>query len=170
MSRFKATMDNTAKATTVMVCVVVIFPLITMIQIFAKTQQWYVLIPPVVVIAVILAGYYWMPKGYSLENGALKIHLIKGDRTIPLSDIESIESIDLKEKGFGIRTLGSGGFFGYFGKFWYKQLGHISMYATDKSKTLLVTMKEAKPSKKYLVISPDDTAGFMASLKKLRYR
>lgn len=165
MPRFSATLDKNAKGITVLTCVVMIIPYVMLGKIFAATGNWTVLIPPVIVLTGLICCFLWRPKDYSLELQELQIHRIVGDLTFPVSEIERMEPIDTKEQGTGIRTFGSGGFFGYFGRFWYKKLRSISMYATDKSKLLLISFTGGR---KPIIISPDDTEGFIKTFRNIR--
>jgi len=168
MPRFSATLDKNAKGITFISCLVMILPFITIGRYFGATHYWLVLLAPLTILLAFIACLLWRPTGYTLEPDELLVHRPIGNIKLPLTDIEDIDSINIKDQGFGLRTFGSGGFFGYFGRFWYKKLGHISMYATSKEKLLLIETKNEVPSKKYLIISPDDTAIFLGAFKKLK--
>jgi len=167
MSRFSATLDKNAKGITVLTCVVLVIPFFMFIEFFSATSNWTIFIAPVVTVIALVCCFLWRPKEYTLENGELHIRRIASDLIFPVSDIERIEPVDVTEHGSGIRTLGSGGFFGYFGRFWYKKLGSVSMYATDKNKLLVITFSPAS-GKKPVIISPDDTALFVKTFKNIR--
>jgi hypothetical protein len=167
MSRFSATLDKNAKGITLLSCIVMVIPFITIAQYFGATFNWLILIAPVVIIITFICCYLWRPAGYSLENNELLVHRIAGNLSFSVNDIELIEPFDVKEQGNGVRAFGSSGFFGYFGRFWYKKLGSVYMYATDKSKLLLVTLNSA-PAKKHIIISPDDGEAFMKTFKAIR--
>ena len=59
----------------------------------------------------------------------------------------------------GVRTYGVSGLFGYFGRFYTKHLGHHSMYATDRHKSVVI-----RTNKTY-VISPDNPHQFIQIAK-----
>jgi hypothetical protein len=78
------------------------------------------------------------PRSISIENEAIYIHRIKGDVVIPLETIEVIRrGNDLDTKN-AKRVFGSGGAWGYLGKFRSAQLGDYQMYVTDSSQKILV--------------------------------
>lgn len=168
MSRFSAKLDKNAKGITFLSSIVMILPFITIGRYFNATHYWLVLLAPVLIVLAFTACLLWRPTGYTLGAEGLEVHRLIGDLKYPLVAIEDIDNVDLKDLGFGLRTFGSGGYFGYFGRFWYKKLGHISMYATDKEKLLLVVLEQEATKKKYLVISPDDTNTFLETYNKLK--
>lgn len=168
MSRFSATLDKNAKGITLLSSIVMILPFITIGRYFNATHYWLVLLAPILILLAFTACILWRPTGYSLEPDELQVHRLIGDLKYPLTAIEQIDSVDIKDQGFGLRTFGSGGYFGYFGRFWYKKLGHISMYATNKEKLLLVELDNEVASKRYLIISPDETTDFLETFKKLK--
>jgi hypothetical protein len=162
MRRFTATMDSLAKTLTFALLMVLVIPFYTIIRQYFKLDDIRMLIgPAVVTIGVILVVLY-RPKGYALDKSVLRILRQAGPLDIPLRSIRSIMPVTSKELGFGI--FGTGGFFGYFGPYIYQNHGKVAMYATDKSKMLLLTLDDERR----IVISPDDPEGFMTAFRELK--
>lgn len=159
-AKYPAKLDNLAKMITVVVCAVIIIPFITIGETYFKTHSELLLIGPALVLAGIIATFLFRPTGYDISTDAIVIHRPVGDKKLPLTYITTVAPIQIADLGFGVRTFASGGFLGYFGKFWYRKLGHVNFYATDRSKLILIRTHK---DKKYL-LSPDNTAQFLQDL------
>jgi hypothetical protein len=156
--RYKASLDGTAKAITH--CITVVFVLIIagqpMIDAFRSTSVY---------IAILLIGIYLItfacsPRAYSVNEREVVIHRPLTSHSIPRSQIASVEKLNEKQLGFLIRTFGVGGLFGYFGKFWSRELGNISFYATNLKNMVLIRLKDDEQ----LVVTPDNVDHFLAEV------
>lgn len=157
MSTFPAKLDTLAKMISLAVPLALIIPFITIGQHFGVNSDYKMIAVPVFVIAVMLFTLLFKPKSFSLNPSVLVITQVGFSKTIPLEKIEKIEPVITKELGLGIRTFGSGGFLGYLGRFWYKKIGHVTAYVTDRNKILLIYLKNGRK----IMISPDDVPGFL---------
>lgn len=166
MRRFTATMDGLAKSISFVVFIVILIPILTIVSVYSKHHDWRILIAPLIVFLVLGFTTFFRIRGYGLDAEGLHIFRPIGEVKYALHDIRSITSITSKELGFGVRTFGSGGFMGYFGRFFYRNYGHVTLYATDREKMLLITLADDKK----IIISPDDTAAFMAAFQELMKR
>ncbi|MDR0547731.1 MAG: PH domain-containing protein [Dysgonamonadaceae bacterium] len=102
------------------------------------------------------------PMKVSIETELLTIHRIQGNIVIPIESIEEIrlcENVDTRDSK---RILGSGGAFGYLGKFRNVPLGDYLMYVTNVSQKILV-----KTNGKYIVFSCDEPARLVETIKQL---
>ena len=162
MTRFPATLDTTAKMVTVAVCFILVIPFVKIGEDFVRTGDFLLLIAPVLIILALVWAALYRPTYYMVDGQELRIHRISGAKSIALSEIQEVKAFNKEEMGFGLRTFGSGGAFGYLGKFWYKNAGHLTMYVTDRSKMIVVRLKNGKK----IVVSPDDTAGFLKLFHK----
>lgn len=161
---FTVKLDGLSRALTLVVLLVLIIPFVSIATMMMKSRDMLLLIGPVLVFIGIAMTVMFRPTGYVLDNENLRLQRPAGDIQIPLREIVSVEPITIKDLGFGVRTFASGGFLGYFGKFWYRKLGHVTLYATDRSKLILLRLAS---DKKY-IISPEDGAGFVTALKQLK--
>ncbi len=164
MNTFPAKLDTLAKMLSVAVVVVLIFPFITIGQYFSVNHDLKMFMIIVLVTAVMIFTALFMPKSFTINPSVLKITQVGFSRIIPMENIDSIEPVGSGELGFSIRTFGSGGFLGYLGKFWYKNIGHVTAYVTDRSKILLVRLKNGRK----ILISPDDVAGFLKAWQQAK--
>ncbi len=83
-----------------------------------------------------------------LENDGehIIIHKVVGRKRIKIEDIAAT-SIYERNRG-NIRVFGSGGLFGYFGRFHNRKHGHYTAYAGDLDQAFYITTKS---NKTYLV-------------------
>ncbi|MBS1643609.1 MAG: hypothetical protein JST36_01090 [Bacteroidetes bacterium] len=166
MQKFTATMDGVAKTITYVLLFVLVIPFYTMVRLYTQSHDLLMLVVPIVVSLALILAYLYRPQAYGLDASSLHVFRSIKPLVIPLKSILEVKPITTKELGFGIRTFGVGGFFGYFGKFLYKKHGSIWLYVTDRSKMLLVTLRDESQ----IMISPDDTAGFLNALQeKMRH-
>ena len=127
---------------------------------FPASMLWlkYTLI--VVFIATIIGGLGYMPIRLTIENDKITLHRLFGTIHIPIKDIIEIKAITSSETAFSIRIFGSGGLFGYLGKFKNKKLGYYTMYATDINELILI-----RTDRKTYVFSCKDRNKFIESVK-----
>ncbi len=145
---FTARYDNTARAVSVAITVVLgVIVVMTHSPVFA--------IPLLLVIAV---SYILSPQGYAVADGFLVIRRLVGSIRIPLSEIREVRAVERLDLHGSIRLWGSGGLFGYYGLYRTPGLGMCKWYVTDRSRPVIVT------AEKIFVLSPIDTAAFIAAL------
>jgi hypothetical protein len=164
MRRFTATMDSLAKTLTFVVLVILVIPFITIVSQYIRIHEPLLLLGPAIVALVLFITMLYRPKEYLLDAEGLHIIRPMNSVHIPLYKIRSIMPVTTKELGFGLRAFGSGGFLGYFGVFYYRNYGRVMLYATDRSKMLLITLDNDRR----IIISPDDTDGFMAAFQEMK--
>ncbi len=96
--------------------------------------------------------YLYSTYAYSVNNNKLIIHRPVANRIIKISDINEIRVIDSKELSGTIRTLGVGGLFGYYGKYYNSKIGSMTWYVTQQKNKILVRTGQGEK----IIISPDD--------------
>ena len=126
---------------------------------------WAVLPFFLIVPAVIMFLSRLAPEGYILNDIELVIDRKFKPIVIPLKEITEARPLTDEELKWTLKLTGSGGFYGYFGLFWSKQLGNFNMYATRRKN--LVAVRTAKT---LYALSPEDTEDFLTTLKKLTGR
>lgn len=127
---------------------------------FPSSMLWlkYTLI--VVFIATIIGGLGYMPIRLTIGNDKIILHRLFGSINIPIKDIIAIKAIPNSETAFSIRIFGSGGLFGYLGKFKNKILGNYTMYATNVNELILI-----RTDRKTYVFSCKNRDEFIESVK-----
>ncbi len=102
---------------------------------------------------IIMSGYFWEPRAYTVSETTIAIHRPVGDIVIPKSEVKVIEIAD--KIPIGIRVFGSGGAFGYYGKFRLTDGQPVTLYCTCLDRVVVL-----KTEKKVYIISPSDPEGF----------
>ncbi len=92
----------------------------------------------IILLGVFVAGALLAPRGFALGGGSLRIKRSILPIEIPLASIRSVERLAPEGLAGSTRTLGSGGFFGYYGRFRNRTLGDYRMYATRGEGYVLV--------------------------------
>jgi hypothetical protein len=107
-------------------------------------------------------GALLSPRGFVIRESDLVIERWAGPISIPLSSIQSVERLPAEKLSGSTRTLGSEGFFGYYGRFRNQKLGSYRMYATRSDGYVLV-----RADRPY-VLTPDFPDRFIDGLNEQR--
>ena len=111
-------------------------------------------------LALIFVAYAYSPRGYVISEGALLIQRLAGTVRMPLLDLrEARPAMQADFRGCR-RVWGSGGLFGYYGRFRTATLGLCTWYVTDRSRAVVARFRE-----KTVLVSPGDVAGFLETIR-----
>jgi uncharacterized integral membrane protein len=115
------------------------------------------------VIALPALAFAATPLGYAIDNHAIYVER-KALRTlrIPLKQITAVQYLPRTSLDGAIRVYGTGGLFGWAGRYQIPNLGHVSMHATNLERLIVVRRRYRKP----IVISPADSEAFLTGLRK----
>jgi hypothetical protein len=115
-----------------------------------------VLLVPALLAAIAALAWALAPRGFSVEAGRVRVerHLLPVE--IPLREVRAAEVLPEGALRASVRLWGSGGLFGYYGRFWSKRLGRYRLYATRASG--LVRLATARDT---WVFSPEPPARFV---------
>jgi hypothetical protein len=102
--------------------------------------------------------------GFTVDSVGLVIHRLGPNVCIRYDEIAGIERIGARQVGLGIRTFGSGGFFGFFGLFYSRQLGRFRGYMTNRRDLVLITLRNGAK----LVVSPHPGDFFVECAERAR--
>jgi hypothetical protein len=165
MASFKSSLDNMARYVVPGFCIIVcvLVPALTHSRVSGAGSAinmvpWFTLTPLIVLMVLM---YLLKPSEIVLDGGSLRIVRLLGPVTIPLSEISLARPLDESEVKGSLRTFGNGGLFGYFGKFYNSQFGHMTWYCTQRKNYILIELNNNKT----IVISPDEPAAFLSELK-----
>jgi hypothetical protein len=155
---FKASFDKLSKiVTTIMIILFLVIGLISLGAMwYDKKDMSAVLINSGVLFflsATLLVCYLLSTKKYIVENGMLIIVRPIGQKKILIADIEEAGLIEKGELSGTIRTFGVGGLFGYYGYYYNRTFGSISLFTTQMKNRIFIRTKRGNK----IVISPDDT-------------
>jgi len=116
-------------------------------------------VPVVLLIAVVFA-----PLGYTVDDVGTIVNRMGPKVCILHDEIAEIRRIGRRDLGFCVRLGGSGGFFGWFGRFWSTRLGHHRMYATNSRD--LVYIERVDGTK--VILSPFPADVFIAAVEEAK--
>jgi Bacterial PH domain len=83
-------------------------------------------------------AFAFSPRGYAIEAGRLRIERPLRAIEVPLASIRAAGALPDDAFRGAMRVAGSGGLFGYYGRFWSRRLGAFRLYATRRTGLVLV--------------------------------
>lgn len=104
------------------------------------------------------------PLGFAVTAGGIVVRRMAGNIWVSHTEIVRIDRIDRHDVRFAIRVWGSGGAFGFFGRFYSRRLGWFRSYVTDGDELILVTRIDGSK----LVISPHPADLFLTVAQEAR--
>ena len=156
-------MDKMAKAISFLFVMISIFflffPNFFSVEEQEEVKIIFFVIPFLIFISILC--FILKPSHYILEEDTIIIHRMFNDVKILRSDILKVELVPTEKLKWSIRTFGVGGLFGYFGKFYNKNIGSMTWYATQRENFVLI-----KTSKKNIIITPDEAEDFVESYNR----
>lgn len=111
-----------------------------------ENVEWAIWVLFGVIVFFCSMALYYAPQSVSVDDRYLSINRSIRTKSIPLSEIKSVELLSptMSEK----RICGSGGFFGYWGHFTEPSIGKYFAYYGKASDCFLITLTN---NKKYLL-------------------
>jgi hypothetical protein len=164
--RFPAPWDRTLRITTVasvVVLLAILGPVTYILVRVARDSE----VPGMELVASLVAaaaaatiGLAWAlaPKGYAILGSRLVILRPLRPVEIPLASIRAARADDEALRG-ALRIGGSGGLFGYYGRFWSRRLGAFRASATRRTGLVVVDTDRDR-----FVLSPEPVGRFLEAL------
>ncbi len=109
---------------------------------------------------IIFFSYAFSPMSYTLNHKEIKIKRMIRSISIPLSGVKDVKFDPQVGNQRAVRLFGSGGLFGYYGRFRSSHLGVHYRYVTDTKRSVLIY------ADKTYVISPDKPEMFVDLAKE----
>lgn len=91
---------------------------------------WLKYLLAIVLLTTVIVGVGYMPFRLKANDEKITVRRLFGSIEISLSEVTRIRQISKSDIDGSMRTFGSGGLFGYLGRFKNDRLGNYSMYAT----------------------------------------
>jgi hypothetical protein len=109
-------------------------------------------------------GLAWAlaPSGFAIEGGAVRVLRPLRPVAIPLGAIRSVGLLPPRSLRGALRLGGSGGLFGYYGRFWTRALGSFRLHATRAEGLVRLDTDRER-----FVLSPDPPERFVEELRTL---
>jgi len=155
---YKTSLDSPAKVLTWGCCA--LFGMLSLYQLYTYSRsprETVDAVAAVVQIAIfagiVLVTWLYSTQGYSVRDGALVIHRPWKPVKIPLSEIRSVQLVSPQDTFSGLRVLGVGGLFGYYGTFFLPRLGgFVRFYLRNRENPILLETTGGR-----LLVSPDSS-------------
>lgn len=107
---------------------------------------WLKYLLTIVLLTTVIVGVGYMPIRLRANDEKISVRRLIGSLEIPLNKVVETRRISKSCIDGSIRTFGSGGLFGFLGRFKNGRLGNYTMYATELNNLILVQTS----SKKYV--------------------
>jgi len=117
------------------------------------------LAPLLVMAGAIPLTWALAPRALVVGQGLLRIERPLRPVELPLSEVRVVGRLPREALSGLLRTGGSGGAFGYYGRYWSRRLGAIRLYATRRDEYVLVDTATGR-----FVVTPDDPDAFVAAV------
>lgn len=149
--------------TLVVIAVVIVIMGVAM----AQAERTPVLIAIVMIVPLALAvTALFAPLGYTVDAVGIMVNRMGPKVCILYDEIAKIRRVRWSDVGLSVRFLGSGGFLGFYGRFWSRRLGRHRAYVTSGRNLVLIECLDGEK----LLISPYPADLFMELVEKVRPR
>jgi hypothetical protein len=118
------------------------------------------LLGPLAAAVTLPLAWAFAPRALVLGRGLLRVDRPLRPVEIPLASIRAVGRVPREALRGMVRTAGSGGAFGYYGRFWSRPLGAVRLYATRRDGYVLLDTGAGR----YLV-TPEDPDAFAAAVR-----
>lgn len=166
--RFPATWSRSLWVTTVLVSLLIAGGAALVTTTYWHSP-WVATLESAAIILPWLLTWALAPRGFAVSSSAFRVLRPCAGVAVPLSEIRSVRVLGGSEArrlgllGGSLRVAGSGGLFGYFGRFRTTALGRFKLYATRGDAFVLIETERG-----LFVITPDDPARFASALEAVR--
>jgi hypothetical protein len=158
--RFPAPWDRTLRIATTVAVVAAAAGAVALLRLAARTETPFATAMGIAVagaIALTLAlSFAGGPRGYTVEAGRLRVDRPLRAVEIPLASIRAAGALPDGALRGAARLVGSGGLFGYYGRFWSRRLGAFRLYATRRTGLVVVDTATER-----FVLSPEPPGRFL---------
>jgi hypothetical protein len=113
-------------------------------------------------LCISLLAYAYSPRSYAVSGSSIFIRRLAGTVRIPLNGVREFRAAIPEDFPGCIRLWASGGLFGYYGLFSTARLGRCTWYVTNRRNSVILVTNE-----RTVVLSPNDVAGFLASVRSV---
>jgi hypothetical protein len=109
-----------------------------------KMMLWLKYLLLAIFLITVIVGVGYMPIRLKANDETITVRRLIGSLEIPLSEVTVVSRISKSDIDGSIRTFGSGGSFGYLGRFQNSRLGNYTMYATELNNLILIRTDNKK--------------------------
>jgi hypothetical protein len=154
--RFPAPWDRTLRIVTAVAIAAMLAGAALLVLLAASIEAPFAAVMVAGIAATMAIAFALAPRGYALQPGSLRIERPLRAIEIPLASIRGAWTLPDGGLRGALRVAGSGGLFGYYGRFWSKGLGAFRLYATRRTGLVVVDTAEER-----FVLSPEPPERFL---------
>ncbi len=165
MKEFGATLDKKTKTMTFLGIAMFAFILFSFLPQLQKGERggelgFYLTLA--LFLVAFLLPYLFHPVKYVLTEDELIIKRVIKPYVIKIREIKQIRPVSKDELRGTLRVFGSGGVFGYFGKFRNKNFGTMIFFTTRTDNRVYILTADGKN----IIVSPDNVEEFVETVNK----
>lgn len=156
-----ASLDRLAVMRTAMTLLGLVALLVVIFFIHQIVPILFVLGIPVLLLPAV--AYASTPLGYMVNEREIMIDrkALRPVR-IPLQTITAVHPVPAATMAHAIRVYGTGGLFGWTGRYQVRGLGTVAMHATSLNRLVMIERRRRRP----ILISPDEPSTFLSDLRR----
>jgi hypothetical protein len=161
VARFPARWDRTLRVSTAAAVTVLAGAVAALLWVAARTGAPSVVAWAAAALFAILVAFTWAlaPRAFAVEGGAIRVVRALRPVVVPLREVRSAGPLPAAALRGALRLGGSGGLFGYYGRYWSRSLGAFRLYATRRDGLVRVDTAGER-----FVLSPDAPERFLAEV------
>jgi hypothetical protein len=158
---YKNSFDRTTKVISTLTCLL----LISLVIKFWFDDNGLVIniIMTVLFAFLLLLSYAWSPNQFETDTSNITIRKMWNPIIIPRETIIESRLIEADDISGSVRLMGSGGLFGYYGKFNNSKLKTYNLQAGNRVNLVLL-----KTNEKTYVLTPDNREAFLKDVQGLK--
>jgi hypothetical protein len=111
---------------------------------------------------ILLLSYAWSPRQFETDASSITIRKMWNSIVIPRENIIESRVIEADDISGSVRLMGSGGLFGYYGKFNNSKLKTYNLQAGNRVNLVLI-----KTANKTYVLTPNNREAFLKDVQGL---
>jgi uncharacterized membrane protein len=161
--RFSAPWDRKLRIATTVVAAAMTVGAALLLRLAATTETPFASAMAVALVAAFVLtlglSFALAPGGYSIDAGRLWIERPLRAVEVPLASIRAAGALPSEALRGWVKVAGSGGLFGYYGRFWSRRLGSFRLYATRRTGLVFVDTAAER-----FVLSPEPPERFLEVL------
>jgi hypothetical protein len=161
VARFAAPWDRTLRVTTTLVVLFLAGAAATFAVVALRASVPLEFVAGIAALVAVILGATWAlaPRGFSLEAGQVRIERPLRSVAVPFRAVTSASLLPPGALRGAVRLGGSGGLFGYYGRYWSKTLGAFRLYATRREGLVRIDTADER-----FVLSPEPAERFLEEI------
>jgi hypothetical protein len=116
-------------------------------------------LPLLAVVVTLPLAWALAPRALAVGGGEVRVERPLRPVVIPLAALRAVGRLPREAEGGLLRTFGSGGAFGYYGRYWSRRLGAVRLHATRLRDFVVLEADDGRH-----LVTPGDPEAFVAAV------